>query len=57
LTDRGRLRADLRSTFKLELVENLFWSMELYATHDSEPLSTDVEKTDYGIITSVGWSY
>jgi len=57
LTDRGRLRADLRSTFKLELVENLFWSMELYATHDSEPLSTDVEKTDYAIITSVGWSY
>lgn len=57
LTESGRVRADLRSTFKLEMVEDLFWSLELYATHDNEPLSADAEKTDYGIITSVGWSY
>jgi hypothetical protein len=57
ITENGRIRADLRSTFKLELVEDLFWSMEFWATHDNEPLSTGVEKTDYGIITSVGWSY
>ncbi len=51
------MRADLRSTFKLEMIEDLFWSLELYATHDNEPLSADAEKTDYGFITSVGWSY
>jgi len=56
LTDSGRTRADLRTTFKLELVEDLFWSMELWATYDNKPLSGS-EKTDYGIITSVGWSY
>ena len=56
LTDSGRTRADLRTTFKLELIEDLFWSMELWATHDNKPLSGS-EKTDYGIITSVGWSY
>jgi hypothetical protein len=57
LTDSGRTRLDLRSTFKLELVEDLFWSMELWGTHDNRPLDPTAEKTDYGIITSVGWSY
>jgi len=57
LTENGRIRSDLRTTFKLELVEDFFWSMELWATHDNEPLSANVEKTDYGLITSIGWSY
>jgi hypothetical protein len=57
LTESGRVRAGIRSTFKLELVEDLFWSFELWATHDNEPLSINVENTDYGFITSVGWSY
>ena len=35
----------------------IFWSMEFYATHDNKPLSEDVVKTDYGIITGLGWSY
>ncbi len=57
LTDTGRVRADFRTTFKLEIIKDLFWSMELYASHDSRPLAVDVDKTDYGVITSVGWSY
>ena len=58
LTDFGRVRINLRSTFKLEFFRDLFWSMEFYANHDNQPLSGDeAEKTDYGIITAVGWSY
>ena len=57
LSESGRVRSDLRSTFKLEMIEDLFWSLELFATHDNEPLSVDADKTDYGFITSVGWSY
>jgi len=57
ITDFGRVRTNLRSTFKLEFIEDLFWSMEFYATHDNQPLSEDVEKTDYGLITAIGWSY
>jgi hypothetical protein len=56
ITDWGRVRLDLRSTFKLEFFKDLFWSMELYATHDTDPISTDAEKTDYGVITSLGWT-
>jgi len=58
LTDFGRVRLNLRSTFKLEFFRDLFWSMEFYATHDNQPLSGDeTEKTDFGIITALGWSY
>lgn len=59
LTDIGRVRASLRSTFKLEFFDDLFWSMEFYATFDNKPISdTDgVEKTDLGVITALGWSY
>jgi len=57
LTDFGRVRTNLRSTFKLEFFTDLFWSMEFYATHDNRPLNEDAEKTDYGVITALGWSY
>lgn len=57
LTDIGRVRLDLRSTFRLEFFSDLFWSMELYYTHDSDPLTANAEKTDYGIMSSLGWSY
>ena len=57
ITDFGRVRSNLRSTFKLEFFEDLFWSMEFYATHDNEPLTEGAEKLDYGVITAIGWSY
>ena len=57
ITDFGRVRFTMRSTFKLEFYTDLFWSMELYATHDNQPLNVNAEKSDYGIITAVGWSY
>lgn len=57
LTESGRWRSDLRTTFRLELLTDLFWTMEFFATYDSEPLDLDAEKSDYGIITGFGWSY
>lgn len=59
LTDGGRYRTDLRTTFKLEFWDDFFWALELYHSYDSDPLSTEaeVEKSDYGVTTSIGWSY
>lgn len=57
LTDFGRVRSDLRSTFRLELIADLYWALELYANYDSEPLAEDVEKADYGITTSLGYKF
>lgn len=55
LTDRGRFRTDLRTTFKLEFIKDLFWSMEVYYQSDNEP-TIGAERTDFGITTSFGWS-
>jgi hypothetical protein len=57
LTESGRWRGDFRTTFRLELLKDLFWTMEFFATYDSDPLDLDAEKSDYGIITGFGWSY
>jgi len=58
ITDFGRVRFNLRTTFKLEFYDDLFWSLELYGTGDNQPLSGDeAEKFDYGLITALGWSY
>lgn len=56
VTDWGRVRSDLRTTFKLEFFKDLFWAMEFYASYDSDPISTNAEKSDYGVATSLGWS-
>lgn len=57
LTDLGRWRSDFSSTFKLEIVNDLYWSLQAYLSYDSDPLSEDAETTDYGITSSLGWSY
>ncbi|MEM1410944.1 MAG: DUF481 domain-containing protein [Pseudomonadota bacterium] len=57
LTDTGRWRADFRTTFKLELIVDLFWSMEFYGTYDSDPIDEGAEKSDYGVTTALGWSF
>ncbi len=56
LTERGRLRTDFRTTFKLELVADFYWSMEVYYQGDSDPPPETLNSTDYGITTSLGWS-
>lgn len=56
---RGRWRAETRTTFKFELVKDLFWSLELYGNFDNgEGLKTlPDEKWDYGVNSSLGWSF
>jgi hypothetical protein len=56
LTESGRLRTEFKTTFKLELINNLFWSMQLYYQNDNDPPSSTAVQTDYGVTTSVGWS-
>ncbi len=57
LTESGRWRGDLRTTFKLELLSDLFWQMELYGSYDSKPVDPGAEKSDYGITTGLGYSF
>jgi len=57
LTKSGRYRsqADLRA--KYEFVDDLFFELRLYGSYDSQPPTEDVEKSDYGFVTSLGYSF
>ena len=57
LTDSGRVRAEFDIRFRWEIVNDLFWQLTFYDSFDSDPVVVDAEKNDYGVTTSLGWSF
>ena len=57
LTDWGRVRAELDISLKWEMIDDLFWQISLYDSYDSDPAVADAEQNDYGIVTSIGYSF
>lgn len=56
LTESGRVRSELDTSFKLELVKDLFWELRLYASQDTQPGQDALSESDYGVVTSLGYS-
>jgi len=57
LTESGRIRGELDTSIRWEIVSDFFWGFTLYHSYDSEPQGVDANKVDYGVTTSVGWSF
>jgi len=57
LTDRGRVRSEWDIKFKWEMIDDLFWELNIYNSYDSDPVVDGAEKNDYGIATSLGWDF
>jgi hypothetical protein len=57
LTDFGRVRANLDTTFKLEFIKDLFWNMTFYTAYDSGPIDQQASSIDYGVNSSVGYKF
>lgn len=57
LTDKNRVRSKLDSRFRLELIPDFFWELQFYADQDSNPPSGALSESDYGVITSLGYSF
>lgn len=57
LTERGRTRAALQSTLRYELIEDLFIGLNGFLDFDSNPPAEGASKIDYGITSSLGWSF
>ena len=57
VTDWGRWRATFNTDFRLEIVNDLYWKLDFYATHDNKPISPDAATNDYGVTTSVGYKF
>ena len=57
ITDSGRTRAQLDINLRWELITDLFWDLAYYNTYDSDPPSGSLSTSDYGMVTSIGWSF
>ncbi len=56
MTDSGRVRMQVNSGLKIELVKDLYWGLNLYENYDSRP-PFRADKNDLGISASVGWKF
>lgn len=57
LTDWGRVRADFTTSLNIEFVSDFFWILSLYANYDSDPISENASKSDYGINSSLAYKF
>ena len=57
LSDFGRQRIQLDSSFRRELWKDVFLAVNVFNTFDSQPPSADADKNDVGVVLSFGWSY
>jgi len=56
-TESGRYRIDLDVKLRHEVISDLFVDLSYYRNYDSNAPGGGGEKVDYGIVTSVGWTY
>jgi hypothetical protein len=56
VTDAGRIRSNIDVALRRELVKDLFVELSFYDSYDSRP-PDEGEKNDYGIVTSLGYTF
>lgn len=57
LSESGRYRAEADLRAKYEFVDDLYFELKLYGSYDSQPPGTEAEQSDYGVVTSLGYSF
>jgi hypothetical protein len=57
LTTGGRVRFEFDLSAKIEIIKDVFFSLTLYENFDNNPSSGNTSKNDWGVITSLGYSF
>jgi hypothetical protein len=57
LTSPGRVRIQATGRAKIEIVKNLYWSLNVYDNYDSAPPSGTDRRNDFGVNSSLGWTF
>jgi hypothetical protein len=57
LSQKGRQRIQIDSSFSRELYKDLTLTLSVFYTFDSKPPQEGAKRTDVGIVTSLGWSF
>ncbi len=56
LTQGGRLRVEIKSDLRIEIISDFFLGLSLVESYDSQP-GEFASKNDFAIFTSVGWTF
>jgi hypothetical protein len=57
LTESGRVRVESKLRSRYEIVKDLFFEVSLYGSYDSDPGQNAESNSDYGLTTSLGYSF
>lgn len=57
LTENGRVRSEGKLRSRYEIVNDLFFEVSLYGSFDSDPGEQAESNSDYGLTTSLGYSF
>jgi hypothetical protein len=57
LMTKGRYRLQVNGQARVEILNDLYWSLSVYESFDSDPPSETSRRNDFGITTSIGWSF
>jgi Protein of unknown function, DUF481 len=57
LSNWGRQRLQVDSSVRRELLKDFFAALNVFYTFDSAPPNPDADRTDVGVVVSIGWSY
>ena len=57
ITEGGRVRMNLDTRLRREIIKDFFVDQSFYLKYDNRPPSATASTTDYGFVTSVGYSF
>jgi hypothetical protein len=57
LSELGRVRANLDTSLKWEMINDLKWGVSLYSSYDNQPQSQEGATSDYGINTTLTYEF
>jgi hypothetical protein len=57
LTESGRVRAEADVDWRIELVEDFFFDLTFYGSYDSKADPSAPSNSDYGVVTSLGYTF
>jgi hypothetical protein len=57
LTDWGRFRADANVQLRIEIVKDFFFELGFYGNYDNQAKDEGGESYDYGVTTSLGYTF
>ncbi|HEY5806740.1 MAG TPA: DUF481 domain-containing protein [Povalibacter sp.] len=57
ITESGRYRTNTNISLRREIVTDFYLDLSFYQSYDSDPPDITAEKDDYGITTSLGYSF